>query len=147
MGTTTEKLTYLQGTKDAIKNAIVAKGVAVPEGTTFREYAEKVGEIPIGAQIETVKVTIEANGMGSGPVYYIDKELKPKQTDDNLESKSPIELEVLKDSVIFVNGGAGPSSVPVSSNNGEYNIFTEYDNMGILNIAAIRASGNCIIYC
>lgn len=147
MGTTTEKLTYLQGTKDTIKNAIEAKGVEVPEGTTFREYAEKVGEIPIGAQIETVKVTIEANGMGSGPVYYIDKELKPKQTEDNLESKSPIELEVLKDSVIFVNGGAGPSSGPASSNNGEYNIFTEYDNMGRLNIAAIRASGNCIIYC
>mgnify|MGYP000804591475 CR=1 FL=1 len=45
MGTTTEKLTYLQGTKDAIKDAIVAKGVEVPEGTTFRGYAEKVGEI------------------------------------------------------------------------------------------------------
>lgn len=45
MGTTTEKLTYLQGTKDAIKNAIVAKGVAVSEGTTFRGYAEKIGEI------------------------------------------------------------------------------------------------------
>lgn len=48
MGTTTEKLTYLQGTKDAIKNAIVAKGVEVPEGTTFRGYAEKVGEIQAG---------------------------------------------------------------------------------------------------
>lgn len=45
MGTTTEKLTYLQGTKDTIKNAIEAKGVEVPEGTTFRGYAEKVGEI------------------------------------------------------------------------------------------------------
>lgn len=45
MGTTTEKLTYLQGTKDAIKNAIEAKGVEVPEGTTFRGYAEKIQEI------------------------------------------------------------------------------------------------------
>lgn len=48
MGTTTEKLTYLQGTKDAIKNAIVTKGVEVPKGTTFRAYAEKVGEIQTG---------------------------------------------------------------------------------------------------
>lgn len=48
MGTTTEKLTYLQGTKDTIKNAIVAKGVEVPEGTTFRAYAQKVGEIKGG---------------------------------------------------------------------------------------------------
>nr|DAS96719.1 MAG TPA: hypothetical protein [Caudoviricetes sp.] len=55
MGTTTEKLTYLQGTKDAIKNAIEAKGVEVPEGTTFREYAEKVGEIQTG-EYATIKL-------------------------------------------------------------------------------------------
>ena len=59
MGTTTEKLTYLQGTKDAIKNAIEAKGVEVPEGTTFRGYAEKVGEIQTGMKIETITVSIE----------------------------------------------------------------------------------------
>ena len=45
MGTTADKLTYLNGTKTAIKNAIVAKGVAVPDGTTFRAYAEKIGSI------------------------------------------------------------------------------------------------------
>lgn len=55
MGTTTEKLTYLQGTKDAIKNAIVAKGVEVPEGTTFRGYAEKVGEIS-GTKIAILEI-------------------------------------------------------------------------------------------
>lgn len=45
MGTTADKLEYLSGTKDAIKQAIVAKGVAVPDGTTFRGYAEKIGDI------------------------------------------------------------------------------------------------------
>lgn len=45
MGTTADKLEYLQGTKAAIKEAIVAKGVAVPDGTTFRAYAEKIGSI------------------------------------------------------------------------------------------------------
>ena len=70
MGTTTEKLTYLQGTKDAIKNAIVAKGVEVPEGTTFRGYAEKVGEIPAGAK--TAKVTLEGyNGGGQRDDTFI----------------------------------------------------------------------------
>lgn len=59
MGTTTEKLTYLQGTKDAIKNAIVAKGVEVPEGTTFRGYAEKVGEIQVGGGILNATITLE----------------------------------------------------------------------------------------
>ena len=45
MGTTADKLEYLQGTKAAIKQAIVNKGVAVPDGTTFRAYAEKIGDI------------------------------------------------------------------------------------------------------
>lgn len=45
MGTTADKLEYLQGTKAAIKSAIINKGVAVPDGTTFRGYAEKIGDI------------------------------------------------------------------------------------------------------
>lgn len=45
MGTTADKLEYLQGTKAAIKSAIINKGVAVPDGTTFRQYAEKIGDI------------------------------------------------------------------------------------------------------
>lgn len=45
MGTTADKLAYLNDTKTAIKTAIVNKGVAVPDGTTFRGYAEKIGDI------------------------------------------------------------------------------------------------------
>ena len=48
MGTTVDKLLYLQGTKEAIHDAIVAKGVTVPTGTTFRDYATKIGEITTG---------------------------------------------------------------------------------------------------
>ena len=48
MGTTSDKLLYLQDTKSAIKDAIVAKGVTVPTGTTFREYATKIGDITTG---------------------------------------------------------------------------------------------------
>lgn len=49
MGTTADKLLYLQGTKSAIKDAIVAKGVTVPTGTTFRDYATKIGTITTGS--------------------------------------------------------------------------------------------------
>lgn len=42
MGTTADKLEYLNDTKTAIKNAIVAKGVAVPDGTTFRAYSDLI---------------------------------------------------------------------------------------------------------
>ena len=53
MGTISNKLTYLQGTKSAIKNAIVAKGVDVPTGTTFRDYATKIREISGGGGTPT----------------------------------------------------------------------------------------------
>jgi len=46
MGNVIEKFEHIEGTRIAIKDAIIAKGVAVPSGTTFREYAEKVGLIP-----------------------------------------------------------------------------------------------------
>lgn len=42
------KLTYLDGTKDAIKQAIIGKGVSVTEADTFRSYATKIGEIQGG---------------------------------------------------------------------------------------------------
>lgn len=73
MGTTTEKLTYLQGTKDAIKNAIVAKGVEVPEGTTFRGYAEKIGEIQAGGGILNATITLEnkLGKNGSLKLYFV----------------------------------------------------------------------------
>ena len=45
MGTVAEKFAYLQGTKEAIKQAINAKNVSVPDDTTFREYANKIFEI------------------------------------------------------------------------------------------------------
>lgn len=45
MGTIAEKLSYLNGTKTAIKNAIVNKGVEVSDTDTFRSYADKVQQI------------------------------------------------------------------------------------------------------
>ena len=46
--TTADKLNYLSETKDAIKQAIVDKGVTVDDSTTFREYADKIGSIEGG---------------------------------------------------------------------------------------------------
>lgn len=42
---TASKLLYLQDTKSAIKDAIIAKGVSVPTGTAFRDYAGKISSI------------------------------------------------------------------------------------------------------
>ena len=43
-----DKLTYLSGTKDAIKQAIIGKGVEVTDTDTFRSYADKITSIQAG---------------------------------------------------------------------------------------------------
>lgn len=47
-----ESLEYLAGTKVAIRNAIMAKGVDVPSNTPFRTYAELIMLIEGGEPIE-----------------------------------------------------------------------------------------------
>ena len=48
MATINDKLTYLAGTKDAIKQAIINKGVSVSDSDTFRSYASKINDIESG---------------------------------------------------------------------------------------------------
>ena len=48
MGTTANKLLAISNSKVAIRDAIVAKGVAVPVGTTFMDYAGKINSITTG---------------------------------------------------------------------------------------------------
>ena len=55
MGTTAEKLAYLDATKIAIKDAIIAKGVDVPEGTTFRGYADLISGVSTGLSDEDLQ--------------------------------------------------------------------------------------------
>ena len=45
MGNITDKLSYLNDTKKAIKNAITSRGVTVSDNDTFRDYASKITEI------------------------------------------------------------------------------------------------------
>lgn len=60
--TIADKLTYLNGTKTAIRDAIVAKGVEVPDDATFRSYAQKIGEISGGSAPDT-KLGISIDGL------------------------------------------------------------------------------------
>lgn len=62
MGTIAEKLDYLEGTKSAIKDAIVAKGVEVLDTDTFRSYAEKIEGITTGSPSQDKSITITNNG-------------------------------------------------------------------------------------
>ena len=43
--TTADKLNYLIATKNAIKQALIDKGVTVPANATFRDYATLIGTL------------------------------------------------------------------------------------------------------
>ena len=45
MGTTTEKLNYLNETKSQIKSALNDLGAEITNDTTFRDYVDKINEI------------------------------------------------------------------------------------------------------
>lgn len=45
MGTTADKLTYLNETKNILKTNLINKKISVPSGTTFRQMAEMVNQI------------------------------------------------------------------------------------------------------
>ena len=71
MGTTAEKLAYLADTKTDIKNAIVSKGTDVPEGTTFRQYADLISGISTGLSDEDLaKATATPGDVTAGKTFY-----------------------------------------------------------------------------
>lgn len=61
MGTLAEKLEYLKGSKAAIKQAIINKGVSVADTDTFRSYADKIGTIKTGGNLQAKTQTITTN--------------------------------------------------------------------------------------
>lgn len=62
MGSIADKLTYLQETKTAIKNAIVSKGIQVSDADSFRSYANKIDSLKDGAKESTFTGYIAQSG-------------------------------------------------------------------------------------
>lgn len=69
MGTICDKLEYLVETKQAIKDAIVSKGVALSDNDTFRSYPARIARIPekddkplYGLTVKDIVGDIDANG-------------------------------------------------------------------------------------
>lgn len=78
MGTTAEKLAYLADTKTAIKDAVIAKGVEVPEGTTFRQYADLISGISTGLSNDALALAnATPEDVTAGKTFYAgNRELK-----------------------------------------------------------------------
>ena len=71
MATINDKLTYLAGTKDAIKQAIINKGVSVSDSDTFRSYASKISSIQSGGG-ETAKIDATKLKFGGSTFTHFD---------------------------------------------------------------------------
>ena len=72
-GTSADKLAYLQETKNGIRNAIIAKGVDVPESTPFRQYGDKIGSISaVGFDLTDCTVWVHNLHMAEAEFYYND---------------------------------------------------------------------------
>lgn len=71
MGTIAEKLTYLNGTKTAIKNAIINKGVSVSDTDTFRSYASKIESMQTGGGVDVSDTTATASDVKYGKVFHL----------------------------------------------------------------------------
>ena len=115
--TTADKLNYLKGTKEAIKNAIVSKGVEVEEDATFRSYAEKIESIEVGDMTKAVydptgrntDIFAYAEGLlGRGMVKSVQSGYLKYSGDESFTkiTFSPVDLR----KSIAINNGAGSGS-------------------------------------
>ena len=57
MGRILNKLSYLNGTKNAIRNAIEAQGVDISDDDTFRSYADKIGMTGNATKVYNMSIT------------------------------------------------------------------------------------------
>lgn len=87
-GTTACKLAVANEAKTLIRNALINKGVDVPDTTPFRQYAGKVGEIQSGQSFEWktqtgvsgyAQINSEVMPLAGPPVYSYDLDLSDNQ--------------------------------------------------------------------
>ena len=132
-----DKLTYTLGTKTAIKNAIEAKGVTVPEGTVFRDYAAKIGEIESGGGFTgtaTVTLSGEAAGLGYG---YIDEGMNLLLNSNASSSDFPLTVPVPQ--IIYISAYGRNEGMSISGN---YEIVR---NIGYPTAKAIYIKGDITV--
>lgn len=117
-GTTACKLAVTNEAKTLIRNALINKGVDVPDTTPFRQYAGKVGEIaaltPLTLQVSWDPYNTQAarvEYLGSDGAYHISYLAQPEYPNP----PDRFEAQIAAGSIIYVNLGGSPASPNPSS--------------------------------
>lgn len=135
MGTTAEKLAYLDATKTAIKDAIVAKGVEIPEGTTFRGYADLIAGISAGESItlETGTATTVDSGKFSTYTFTVPIENMQALFVCVYDQFGGCVLGLsLPDGTTFESEPASPLSINISRNQSSITVSGHADSISAL---------------
>lgn len=127
MGTLKEKLEYIADTKDAIKDAIEAKGVTVASTATFRSYADSIDEIETGG--------------GSGDLFEIEESVQL------LEISSVNRTYTITKPGFYLVGLICERRSPVTANDITGNFTTLYNYTGFLSycVKIISVNANTTI--
>lgn len=144
-----DKLTYLNGTKEAIKQAIIDKGVEVSDTDTFRSYADKIGDISGGGEpvvqkkynvsIGDLLGNVDANGLYSHP----DEPFTPDFTGMVTLPAQAFSYKFFKTGVI------GDIVIPVETLNGNQIFQSAFQNTNITSISfpnLTTISGGSVLY-
>ena len=137
MGTTAEKLAYLSETKTEIKNAIVAKGVEVPEETTFRQYADLISGISTGLSDDALALAdATPEDVFAGKTFYAgDRTLKTGTAEKGFVLKQTISQSI-----------SGKSEITITINSKSFIIFgAAYASVGAISAIIIHYENSSVI--
>lgn len=116
MGTTADKLNYLNGTKNAIMAAIEAKGVEIPTGTTFRGLAALIETISVGSdlfEIQGGELTFDEQTNSAAVVFDTPMENAP-------EMVIMYKISAMTNSMLCLALGVSSTTPPIASNSSSY---------------------------
>lgn len=137
MGTTAEKLAYLEETKTAIKDAIAAKGVEVPEETTFRGYAGLISGISTGLSDDALALAdATPEDVTAGKTFYAgDRTLKTGTAEKGFVLKQIISQSI-----------SGKSEITITINSKSFIIFgAPYASVGAITAIIIHYENSSVI--
>lgn len=121
MGTIAEKLQKLLDTKNAIKNAIIAKGQEIGETDTFASYADKIVAIETTAQKTAAKVTVANKADIAISICYQKADLETDLEYIQIDSGASVTLYTYVGAVVYAYSAAGDTPVSLFAKSGSCN--------------------------